>query len=115
MAIRKVGVQIGSGGTASDWVSAKEIADNGTLCIVGIATPATVDAVALSFEFSMDGTNELAITDYAGVAQSITQAADTYITLSPVNYPVVPAFFRLKAASAVAAARSYTIVLRDVV
>ena len=115
MAIRKVIAEIGSGGTSSRWIPASEVADNGTLCIVGIATPGTVDAVALAIEFSMDGSTALAVTSSDGTAQSITQAANKYITLAPSTYPVIPAFFRLTAAGAVAAARSYTIVMRDAV
>lgn len=114
MAIRKVAVQIGSGGTVTPWIAAKDIGDGGTLSIVGVATPGTVDAVALSIEFSLDGSTALAVTNEAGTAQSIVQAANTYVSLQPANYPVVPAFFRLKAASAVAAARNYTVVLRDI-
>lgn len=115
MSIRKVPVTIRNGGTSSDWISAESISDNGTLAIVGIATPGTVDAVALSIDFSLDGATALPITDSAGAAVTITQAANKYITLAPASYPVIPGFFRLTAAGAVAADRNYKVVCRDIV
>lgn len=115
MSIRKVPVTIRSGGTSSDWISADSVSDNGTAAIVGIATPGTVDAVALSIDFSLNQTTALPITDSAGAAVTITQAANKYITLAPASYPVIPAYFRLTAASAVAADRNYTVILRDIV
>ena len=115
MAIRKIKATIPSGAAVSEWVSSENLADNGTLAVVGIATPGTVDAVTLSIEFSTDGSTALQVTNSAGAAVSITQAANTYISLMPSSFPIVPGFVRLKSSGNVAAKRDYTVFFRDVV
>lgn len=115
MAIRKITATIPSGAAVSEWVSAASLADNGTLAIVGIATPGTVDAVTLAVEFSIDGSTALQVTTSAGAAVTITQAANTYISIAPSSFPVVPGFVRIKSSGNVAANRDYTLVFRDVV
>lgn len=114
MSIRSITVTIPASGTSSKWISAKDFTDNGTVALCGIATPGTVDAVALSIEYSVDGSTALTNVGSDGTAKSITQTANDYIVLSPAEYPLIPGYFRLTAASAVAAARDYVIFGRDV-
>lgn len=115
MSIRSIAVTIPASGTSSKPVSAKDFTDNGTVALVGIATPGTVDSVTLAIEFSIDGgTTWLTVVGSDGVAKAITQTADDYIVLAPYEYPLIPGLFRLKASGNVAAARTYTVFGRDV-
>lgn len=115
MSIRSMQVTIQSGASTSSPVSAKDFTDNGTVALVGIATPGTVDAVTLAVEFSIDGGSTwLTVVGSDGVAKSITQTADDYIVLSPHEYPLIPGMFRLKSSGNVADDRTYTILGRDV-
>lgn len=114
MSIRKIAVTIQSGATTSNWISAKDFTDNGTVALVGIATPSTVDAAALRVDFSIDGSTALTNVGTDGTAKTLTQTADDYIVLPPAEYPLIPGYFRLGVASATAAARTYTVFGRDV-
>lgn len=114
MSIRQIAVTIQSGDTYSKWISAKDFTDNGTVALTGIATPGTVDAVALRVDFSIDGSTALTLVGTDGTAKTLTQTADDYIVLPPAEYPLIPGYFRLGVASATAAARTYTVFGRDV-
>lgn len=114
MSIRQIAVTIPNGETYSKWISAKDFTDNGTVALVGIATPAAVDAVALRVDYSIDGSTALTAVGTDGTAKTLTQTADDYIVLPPAEYPLIPGYFRLGVASATAAARTYTVFGRDV-
>ena len=115
MSIRSIQLTIPNGSAASKWVSAKDMSDHGSLALVGVATPGTVDAVTLAIEYSIDGgTTALTCVGSDGTAKSITQTANDYIVLSPAEYPVIPGHFRLVSSGNVGADRVYTIVGRDV-
>ena len=106
-------VTIKNGGTSSAPIRP---VDSGVFqyhVIAGIITPATVDATTIQIDYSLDGSTWLSITDDAGNAETITQGANKFIWLSPIQYSCVAPYLRITAGGAVAADRTYKIVFRE--
>jgi len=116
MAVHHYDVTIANNGTASNEVDlTRWQQDRKGLSLVGIITPAAVDAVTLFLSVSLNGGTHKPIYGTSGSARSITQVADTLISTLPSEFcSVAGTKVKLNTSGAVAAARTYTLIFSDV-
>ena len=115
----QVELTIPNGESASNWAEITPPDDTrDTWAFTELVTPAAVDAVTLTLEYSdSDAGNHadaLVTQNTAGDLDPITQTASASIALHPVQYSVVHKYVRLKASGNVAAARTYKLTRRRV-
>ena len=81
--------------------------------LVAIVTPSDLTSTSLSFLVSADGTNFMTHRDYTGNIVSVTCAASQWIQLDPAMFVGFP-HFKVVMGTAEAAARTLTIIVREV-
>lgn len=103
---------VANGATDSDWIHIGTDVDcNG---LVAIVTPAALTSTSLTIKASIDGgTTTLAHYDLTGSSYSIPCGASRWIALDPALFVGIP-FIRIVMGSAEAAARTLTLIVREV-
>jgi hypothetical protein len=103
---------VANGATDSGWIHIGTDMDcNG---LVAIVTPAALTSTSLTIKASIDGgVTDLAHYDYSGSTFTIPCAADRWIAVDPALFAGIP-FIQIVMGSAEGAARSLTLIVREV-
>jgi hypothetical protein len=105
--VKEVLIDVSANGTTSNGVST-----NGML-LTGIVFPAAMTGTALSFDFSIDGTNWYDVVETDGTAVTYTVTAGDVVRVDPSGWAFASiGFIRVTSGSTEAADRSIKLIFR---